>query len=396
MLQSPPKNNSVEYDIILAGGGLANGLIALRLAQTRPDVRVAIIESGPTLGGNHTWSSFTNDLTPAQQAWTAPLFEHRWDSYEVRFPRLQRSLAAGYGSATSERLAAEVASALPPAHIITDMPVVALTPTSVTLANQQVLTASAVIDGRGQGPTKALDLRWQKFLGLEIELAAPHGLTGPIIMDATVPQYDGYRFVYTLPFGPTRILIEDTYFSDGADLAPDLLRQHLYDYATSQGWTITAVHREELGVLPLGIGGDIAAFWDEGEAGVPRVGLRSGMFHPVTGYSFPDAVQIADLVAGLPQLDAASIYAAVRNHSVKAWKARGMYRLLNRMLFLAALPDERYRVLERFYEHDEALVSRFYAARPELRDWRAILSGKPPLPVLRAASTLIRYELGLI
>ena len=386
----------MDFDIILAGGGLANGLIALRLAALRPDVRVAIVESGPAIGGNHTWSSFTADLSPAQQQWTEPLFEHRWDHYDVRFPNLRRRLGAGYGSATSDRLAAAVAQALPAASIITGIPVVAVTPTSVTLADQHVLSAAAVIDGRGQGPTKALDLRWQKFLGLEVELAEPHGLTGPIIMDATVPQRDGYRFVYTLPFGPTRVLIEDTYFSDGADLSPALLREHLVDYAASQGWTIVATHREEYGVLPLGIGGSIAAFWDEGEPGVPRVGLRSGMFHPVTGYSFPDAVQIADLIAALPQLDAPTIYAAVRRHSVESWKSRGMYRLLNRMLFLAALPDERYRVLERFYEHDEALVERFYAARPELRDWRAILSGKPPLPVLRAMKTLIKYELGLV
>nr|WP_153401103.1 lycopene beta-cyclase CrtY [Polymorphobacter fuscus] len=389
-------DNVVDFDIILAGGGLANGLIALRLAQVRPDVRVAIVETGDVLGGNHTWSSFTGDLSPEQQRWTAPLFEHRWEHYEVRFPRLQRRLESGYGSATSERLAAAVTEALPPAAIFTSMPVVALTPTSVTLADQRVLTAGAVIDGRGQGPTKALDLRWQKFLGIEVELAAPHGLTGPIIMDATVPQRDGYRFIYTLPFGPTRLLIEDTYFSDGADLSLDLLRQHLADYAEAQGWTIVATHREEHGILPLGIGGDIEAFWDEGDEGVPRVGLRSGMFHPVTGYSFPDAVQIADLVAALPVLDAATIYAAVRRHSVDAWRARGMYRLLNRMLFLAALPDERYRVLERFYEHDEALVGRFYAAQPKLRDWTTILSGKPPLPVLRAMSTLIKYELGML
>lgn len=384
----------MHHDLILAGGGLANGLVALRLAQLRPEVKVTIVESGGVLGGNHTWSSFAADLTPEQRLWTAPLFEHRWDHYEVRFPRLRRRLEAGYGSATSGRLAAEVARVVPPERILTALPVVAVTPTSVTLADQRVLTAAAVIDGRGQGPTKALDLRWQKFLGQEVELAAPHGLAGPIIMDATVPQLDGYRFVYTLPFGPTRVLIEDTYFSDGNDLAPDLLRRHLADYAAAQGWTITAVHREEVGILPLGIGGDIQAFWAEGEAGVPRVGLRSGMFHPVTGYSFPDAVKIADLVAGLPQLDAATIYRAVRDHSVREWKKRGMYRLLNRMLFLAAHPDERYRVLERFYEHDAGLVSRFYAAAPELGDWRRILSGRPPLPVLRALTTLVKYEMG--
>lgn len=385
----------MDFDIILAGGGLANGLIALRLAAVRPEVRVAIVETGPVIGGNHTWSSFTGDLSADQQRWTAPLFEHHWDHYAVRFPRLQRRLNAGYGSATSERLAAAVAAALPPAALITNLPVVAITPTSVTLGDQRVLTAGAVIDGRGQGPTKALDLRWQKFLGLEVELAAPHGLTGPVIMDATVPQRDGYRFVYTLPFGPTRILIEDTYFSDGADLAPDLLRQHVADYAASQGWTITNVIREEMGILPLGIGGDIEAFWDEGDTGVPRVGLRAGMFHPATGYSFPDAVQMADMIAALPILNAKTIYRAARAHSVRAWQSRGMYRLLNRMLFLAAHGEERCQIMQRFYEHNDGLVSRFYAAKPELRDWMHILSGKPPISPLRAVTTLIKYELGM-
>lgn len=385
---------SADFDLILAGGGLANGLIALRLAQTRPDVRVAIIESGAAPGGNHTWSSFARDLSPAQREWTAPLFAYRWDNYEVRFPRHGRKLAMGYGSCTSEKLAEALAAALPPGRILTGMPVVALTPTSVTLADQRVLTASAVIDGRGQGPTRALDLRWQKFLGQEVELAAPHGLTGPIIMDATVPQFDGYRFVYTLPFGPRHVLIEDTYFSDGDDLAPETLRGHLADYAVSQGWQVTRVIREEVGILPLGIGGDIDAFWDEGEAGVPRVGLRAGMFHPVTGYSFPDAVTMADLVAGLPALDAATIYRAVRDHSVSAWRRRGMYRILNRMLFLAAQDEERRTILERFYEHGDDLVGRFYAAQPELRDWLRIFSGRPPIPVGRAMGTLMRYEMG--
>ena len=46
----------MDFDLILAGGGLANGLIALRLAATRPEVRVAIVEGGGQIGGNHTWS----------------------------------------------------------------------------------------------------------------------------------------------------------------------------------------------------------------------------------------------------------------------------------------------------------------------------------------------------
>jgi len=393
--KSNSKSVTQSFDLILAGGGLANGLIALRLAQTRPDVRVAIVESGPGIGGDHTWSSFGLDINEEQRRWTQSLFVHRWDCYSVRFPQHARTLDVGYGTTNSAALAAALADALPPSSIITNMPVVALTPTSVTLADQRVLTASGVIDGRGQKKTDALDLRWQKFLGQEVELAQDHGLKGPIIMDATVPQQDGYRFVYTLPFGPRHVLIEDTYFSDGRDLAPDLLRRHIADYAAAQGWQITRTIREEAGILPLAIGGDIEKFLDEGTPGVARVGLAAGLFNPVTGYSFPDAVRMADLVAGLPDFSAATIHRAVRDHAVRVWNSRGMYRILNRMLFLAAQDEERRTILERFYEHPDDLVGRLYAADNRLLDWPKVFSGRPPIPPLRALGTLVRYELGL-
>ncbi len=384
-----------DFDLVLAGGGLANGLIALRLAQLRPELRVAIVEAGPAIGGDHTWSSFGLDINEEQRRWTQPLFAHRWDCYSVRFPRHARTLNVGYGSSNSQKLADAVAAALPPERIITGVPVVALSPTSVTLADQRVLTCNAVIDGRGQSKSTALDLRWQKFLGQEVELAEPHGLAGPIIMDATVPQHDGYRFIYTLPFGPRHVLIEDTYFSDGRDLAPDLLRRHIADYAVSQGWQITSVIREEAGILPLAIGGDIERFLDEGVPGVARVGLGAGLFHPLTGYSFPDAVRMADMVAALPALDAASVHRAARDHAIRVWDSRGMYRVLNRMLFLAAHDEERRTIMERFYEHPDDLVGRLYAADNRLNDWPKVFSGRPPIPPLRALGTLLKYELGI-
>ena len=293
----------MDFDLILAGGGLTNGLIALRLAATRPELRVAIVEAGATFGGNHSWSSFEDDITPAQVAWTAPLMAHRWPRYSIRFPAHARTLVAGYRTTTSERLAAAVAAAVPPERLLFGTPVAAITPTSVTLADQRVLTARAVIDGRGHAPGGALDLRSQKFLGLEVELTADHGLDGPIIMDATVPQLDGYRFVYTLPFGARVLLVEDTYYSDGADLAPDQLRARIHAYIAEQGWSVARVIREEVGVLPIALDGNIKAFWNAGEAGVPLVGLRAALFNPITGYSFPDAVRTAELVAGLEHLD---------------------------------------------------------------------------------------------
>jgi lycopene beta-cyclase len=379
----------VDYDLILAGGGLANGLIALRLAKTRPQLSVAIVEAADRLGGNHIWSSFDTDLRRTQRAWTARLYAKHWRRYSVAFPAYRRVLNTGYASVTGERLDQEVRAVVPAERLHLGQPIAAITPTSVTLADQTTLHAGAVIDGRGAAASRHLDLRWQKFLGQQVELAAPHGLAQPVVMDARVAQTDGYRFVYVLPFGPRELLIEDTYYSDGPALDDAALRQRIADYAEARGWTIERVVREERGVLPIALGGDIRAFWDEGDAGVPRVGMRAAMFHPTTGYSFPDAVRVADHIAHLKRLDANALHADLRRYSEATWKRRGFYRLLNRMLFVAARPDQRYRVLERFYRLNEGLVARFYAGQSDFADKARILIGRPPVPITRAVRALV-------
>ena len=49
--------------LILVGGGLANGLIAYRLAETRPGGRLDHRRGWkPEFGGNHTWSFHDTDL----------------------------------------------------------------------------------------------------------------------------------------------------------------------------------------------------------------------------------------------------------------------------------------------------------------------------------------------
>ena len=58
------------------------------------------------------------------------------------------------------------------------------------------------------------------------------------------------------------------------------------------------------------------------------------------------------------------------------------------MLFRAARPSERYKVLERFYRLDPALISRFYAGKTGVLDKMKIMSGKPPVPVGKAVGAL--------
>ncbi len=369
------------------GGGLANGLIALRLRAQRPDLRLIMVERDSVIGGQHTWCHFASDVEPDIAATLEPLIVHRWDGYAVRFPAHRRSLTTPYLAISSERLHEKVSAALG-ADAWLGVGVETVSPTRVTLSDGRIIESPCVIDGRGARSSPRLALGWQKFLGQEVELAGPHGLTTPIVMDATVDQLDGYRFLYVLPFSPTRLLIEDTRYADGPALDRQALRADIAAYAAAQGWTIAAVEREEDGILPIALAGDIDGFWAEAPVGLPQVGLRAALFQPTTGYSLPDAARLAAEIAALPNLTSASVRACVEARSKAAWRGRGFYRLLNRMLFRACAPERRYRVLERFYRLRQPLIQRFYAGRANLADRARVLSGKPPVPVMAALAVL--------
>ncbi|MGB7404850.1 MAG: lycopene beta-cyclase CrtY, partial [Pacificimonas sp.] len=371
--------------------GPVAGLLANRLAELRRAVQLGFVEGGDTVGGDHVWSSFDTDIRPLQRSWTGELYAHRWVSgYDVRFPEYNRTLKTGYASARSERLDAVVRERLPQGAVMTGVMAEKVSPTMVGLSDGQMLSAPGVIDCRGQSSSKHLRLGWQKFAGLEIETSQPHGIERPIIMDATVPQLGGYRFVYTLPTGPNALLVEDTYYTEGPDLAADTVFARVHDYIEEADLGEWREVRRETGVLPIALDGDIDAFWDEQPDGLPRAGMAAALFNPITGYSFADAVATADLVKGLKRLDSGPLYAALRDHSVATWKSRKFYRLLNRMMFEAATPETRYRTLQHFYALDEGLVERFYAGQSTRADMARILSGKPPVPVTKALSVLAR------
>ncbi len=368
-----------DPDLIIVGGGLASSLIVWRLAIDRPELRVVVVERDGRLGGKHTWSFFDGDVSAEDRAWLAPATPHRWpDGYEVYFPGLSRVLETPYNSLTSERLHETVAPLLGDRLVVGEA--VEVRPDGVTLADGRVLSAPGVIDARGPSSTPHLDLGWQLFVGRTVRLTEPHGLTRPTIMDATIAQGDAYRFVYLLPFDERTVLVEDTYYVDGPMLDRGLLNRRIDAYIRSRGWTVEAVVDEEEGVLPIALDGDIDRFWAEGPA-VARVGLAGALFHPTTGYSLPDAVTMARRIAAADDLTSAGLRRLVEQHSKALWSDRAYYRLLDRMLFRAADPGERWKVLRRFYGLSEALVRRFYAGRSTTLDKVRILAGKPPVPI---------------
>jgi lycopene beta-cyclase len=53
-------------------------------------------------------------------------------------------------------------------------------------------------------------------------------------------------------------------------------------------------------------------------------------------------------------------------------------------MFRAGSPDQRYRVMQRFYRLPEELIGRFYAGEPSWADSVRLLAGRPPVPVGQA------------
>ncbi len=378
---------SAERPLVLVGAGLASALIAMRLSHDGKGPRIVILESALRPFGEHTWSFHDADVTSADLNWLKPLTAHAWAGQSVRFQRLKRHLKSGYASLTSASVASAIADCAN-VEMRTGAPVSSIAPDHVVLADGTLLKASCVIDCRGYQANPALVLGYQKFVGLEAELEAPHGLKDPVIMDASVDQRDGYRFVYLLPFSPTRLLIEDTRYSDGEALDLQALAADIARYAEAQGWTIRTVVREESGVLPIALAHDFERFWAEKPSDIPQAGMRAGLFHATTGYSLPEAVRVANLVADNWPIGSAALAQKIRDHARMRHRQQRFYRLLNRMLFKAAEPDKRHLVLQRFYKLPQELIERFYAGRTTPSDIVRILVGKPPVPIHRALACL--------
>jgi lycopene beta-cyclase len=383
---------TISCDLAIVGGGLAGGLIARAVHARHPTAEIRLIEGGAHLGGNHLWSFFASDVAPADRWLVSPLISHGWTRYDVAFPGHARTLKSPYYSIESRQFEREMLAALPARVVLLEREAIEVRSTAVQLADGDRIEAKGVIDCRGTGDLATLELGWQKFLGREVVVSTPHDLERPVVMDATVEQQDGYRFVYCLPFSADRIFVEDTYYSDDSMIDASTLGKRIDAFVTQRGWQVAKIAREESGVLPVAIGGDFEAYWRSGGEGIAKAGMRAGLFHPLTSYSLPDAVRTASLVAQAGTFEGAALHDLLHRHAARTWRSRRFYRLLAAMLFKAAEPEERYRILARFYRLDEGLIRRFYAANSNLGDKIRVMTGKPPVPIGRAMRAIMGVE----
>lgn len=372
---------AADFDYAIVGGGLQGCLVAHALAWHRPEAPVLLVERGSTPCGNHTWSFHETDVAGPARGWFDPLVAHRWPAYHVRFPGLSRRVGIPYATITSDRLReATVALAAgggtrPNGLVIRCGERCEIrSATTVRLGTGADVSCRVILDCRGrEAPSRGGGAAgYQTFIGHEFETGGRWPAAEPTVMDVPDDQAEGFEFLYELPLGPDRVLLEYTRFHEepGCDdaRADALIAARLAEAGLGTARTI----RTERGCLPMpyaksaGPGGQ----W-------PAGGYAGGWYHAATGYSMPLAVRFAEIVARTPpDRVAAEVAAAAATDRLR----RGFTRFLNRLLFCLVRPEDRWRIFHRFYRVlPEDRIARFYAHRFTCTDAARIVLGRPPL-----------------
>ncbi len=250
-------------------------------------------------------------------------------------------------------------------------------------------TARHVLDGRGLPPGSPVfeearrEAVWvpQKFLGLRLRTRKP--VFDPrvcTLMDFSVAQERGLRFVYVLPFTEREALVENVYLAE-ARISPEEHRRELAEYLGSRlGLSPEdyVVDGEERGYIPMT---DYRFPRRLGE-GVYSAGMLGGGSRPSTGYTFLRTQRYcralaADLAAG-------------REPSVKLDARR--YGVLDAVFlrFMLLYPERCPGVYRRMFAGvpAEALV-RFLTEKSGAGDDLRLVGAMPKLPFLGVAARAV-------
>jgi lycopene beta-cyclase len=373
-------------DVLIVGGGLAGSLTALKFAVARPNTRVLLFESSDRLGAGHTWRFHESDIPADSLSWIKPLISKTWTESSVQFPRLQRTFNGNYHMIRSDDLHRVVKEQLGP-NLRLKAKVERASDVQVVLENGDTFQGLCVIDARGLENLPPVKINgFMKSIAYDFRLEEPHGLTAPLLADATCPQLDGYRYFAVLPLDEKRVIVQECFYSDESELNSDRISRSARAYAERRGWKIAEVERQEAATLPIPM---VSEYLKTSLTGEPLpIGARGGYFHAATGVVLPDAVQMADFLAGLQELGTQSAREALMKHR-RSWVSRQrFYRMLNRFVFYAAEPTLRYQVMQHFYELPLDLLERFRGGRTTWSDRLRILGGRPPVPFDRALRSL--------
>ncbi|RZK24141.1 MAG: Lycopene cyclase [Hymenobacter sp.] len=386
------------YDYLLVGGGAAGLSLAYHLTQEPrlADKRILLIEPEAKDQNDRTWSFWAD----------APgLFDslavREWVKIAFRSPTFKRTFALKkYRYRTIRGLdfyqfVHQALAARPAQFTIVRAAVVSLENTAEGILARtttgQEFGARFAFDSRPPSiepqPARYRYLL-QHFVGWEIETT--HDVFDPEVvefMDFRGEQQREARFMYVLPFGPRRALVEYTLFS-AQPLEKTEYEQHILDYLHNNlGLTDTQyqISTEEIGAIPMTDHPLPARIG----ARIINLGTRAGRAKPSTGYAFQRIqAQSARLVAAL---------AATGHPPADATGDQWQFRLFDTLLL---------DIMQRRGETTRDIFTQLFARNPverifqfldEKTSWAdnlRIMNSVSPGPFLRSIAQVLRGRPG--
>lgn len=277
---------SAAADAVVVGAGPAGRALARRLADHGLDV--TLVDPAPGRPWPATYACWADEVPP----WVSDeVVAVRVEGVRVTVPHpvdIRRPYTVFETAALQRFLSAA------PLRVRTAR-AVGLTGRSVTLTDGTRIDAGIVIDARGApspGPR-------QTAYGIVVDrraVAAAVGDAGAVLMDWRRPRDVSWSwapsFLYAVPLGADRFLLEETCLAGHPPLAVGELRGRLTDRLTDLfgGQPPEPLADERVSFPVVGI----PAPW---RSQTLAYGGRAGLTHPATGYSVAASLAAADTVA---------------------------------------------------------------------------------------------------
>ncbi|MEZ4463924.1 MAG: lycopene cyclase family protein [bacterium] len=273
-------------DLLVLGGGPAGRLLAAAAAAR--GLRVACVDPAPDAPWPNRYGLWVDEAGPL-----ADCMAHQWSAARMRpagdavvWPRAYGTLD---DAAVRARLAVDCIEGR--AEAVTHD----ATGTTVTLADGCTLRGAVVVDATGRGlgasaPAAGFQVAYGQLVEVEghDEALDTMGLMDFQAVPAAAPAPP--TFLYTMPFGPTRLFVEETVLAERRPSSFEALAARLEARLAHQGWRVLAVHAEERCLIPMGT--PLPA-----PDRLLPFGAAAGLVHPATGYSLAHSLRAAPVVA---------------------------------------------------------------------------------------------------
>lgn len=352
-----------KHDILVAGGGLAGGLIALVLRQQRPDLSICVVEESNRLGGGkrHTW------IGEIESPHVFDRFRvSQWHSADFALPGTFRQVAVPVQSISAEDFDAGLRRELPREAVRLRAQIEHVAASSVRLASGEDIVARTVIDCRGFARSASLDLGWRSSLERLVACTDLHRVNAPMLVDAEGEQAGVLSFAQALPLGASELVIGEHRISRRSLIDRRELSSAVEATCARTGWQGTILGSES-STRALVAGGSIGAHYAEiGSGTVPLAGSRGLFLHPLTGSSMGAAVAVAQAIAAEADLPAEQLAAMLADRARKHWNRMSVPRKLVSKLLDAQ--GQGAQLAARIVTLPEDAIARLLAGQPAFLD----------------------------